>query len=46
MTIRHLLERKGSNVWTIGSDATVLDAVATMADKDVTKDGGLRLRRS
>ena len=35
MTIRHLLERKGWNVWTIGPDATVLDAVAKMADKDV-----------
>ena len=35
MTIRHLLEGKGSNVWTIGPDATVLDAVAKMADKDV-----------
>jgi len=35
MTIRHLLEQKGRNVWTIGPDATVLDAVAKMADKDV-----------
>ena len=35
MTIRHLLEQKGWNVWTIGPDATVLDAVAKMADKDV-----------
>jgi CBS domain-containing protein len=25
MTIRHLLEQKGRNVWTIGPDATVLD---------------------
>jgi CBS domain-containing protein len=35
MTVRHLLEQKGRNVWTIGPDATVFDAVATMADKDV-----------
>ena len=35
MTIRHLLEQKGRNVWTIDPDATVLDAVAKMADKDV-----------
>jgi CBS domain-containing protein len=35
MTVRHLLERKDRNVWTIGPDATVFDAVATMADKDV-----------
>jgi CBS domain-containing protein len=35
MTVRHLLEQKGRKVWTIGPDATVLDAVAEMADKDV-----------
>ena len=35
MTVRHLLEQKGRNVWTIGPDAIVLDAVAKMADKDV-----------
>jgi len=35
MTIRYLLEQKGRNVWTIDPDATVLDAVAKMADKDV-----------
>ena len=35
MTVRHLLEQKGRNVWTIGPDATVLDAVSKMADKDV-----------
>jgi CBS domain-containing protein len=35
MTVRHLVERKGRNVWTIGPHATVLDAVAKMADKDV-----------
>jgi hypothetical protein len=31
MTVRHLLEQKGRNVWTIAPDATVLDAVAKMA---------------
>ena len=35
MTVRHLLEQKGRNVWTISADAKVLDAVAKMADKDV-----------
>jgi CBS domain-containing protein len=35
MTIRHLLERKGRTVWTIRPDATVFEAVAKMADKDV-----------
>jgi len=35
MTVRHLLEQKGRTVWTIRPDATVLDAVAKMADKDV-----------
>jgi CBS domain-containing protein len=33
--IRHLLEEKGRTVWTIRPDATVFDAVAKMADKDV-----------
>jgi CBS domain-containing protein len=35
MTVRHLLEQKGPTVWTVRPDATVLDAVAKMADKDV-----------
>jgi CBS domain-containing protein len=35
MTVKHLLEQKGRNVWTIDPDATVLDAVAKMAKKDV-----------
>lgn len=35
MTVKHLLERKGPNVWTIDPDATVLDAVAKMAEKDI-----------
>ena len=33
--IRHLLEQKDRKVWTIGPDATVLDAMAKMADKNV-----------
>ena len=35
MTVRHLLEQKGGNVWTIRPDATVFDALAKMAEKDV-----------
>jgi CBS domain-containing protein len=35
MTVRHLLEQKGANVWTIRPDATVFDALAKMAEKDV-----------
>ncbi len=35
MTIRHLLEQKGRTVWTISPDATVFDALAKMAEKDV-----------
>jgi CBS domain-containing protein len=35
MTIKHLLEQKGRHVWTIDPDATVLDAVAKMAEKDI-----------
>jgi len=35
MTVKHLLEQKGRNVWTIDPDVTVLDAVAKMAKKDV-----------
>jgi CBS domain-containing protein len=33
--IRHLLEKQGGNVWTIGPDATVFDAITQMADKDI-----------
>jgi CBS domain-containing protein len=33
--IRHLLEQKDRKVWTIGPDATVLDAMAKMADKNI-----------
>ena len=35
MTVRHLLEQKGRNVWTIGPDSTVIDALAKMAEKDI-----------
>ncbi len=35
MTVKHLLEQKGRTVWTIDPDATVLEAVAKMAEKDV-----------
>ena len=35
MTVRHLLEQKGRNVWTIGPDSTVFDALAKMAEKDI-----------
>jgi CBS domain-containing protein len=35
MTIKHLLEQKGQNVWTIDPDATVFDALAKMAEKNV-----------
>ena len=35
MTIKHLIEQKDRSLWTIGPDATVLDAVAKMADKDI-----------
>jgi CBS domain-containing protein len=34
-TARHLLEVKGPDVWSIGPDATVYDALRMMADKDV-----------
>lgn len=35
MTVKHLLEQKGRNLWTIDPGATVLDAVAKMAEKDI-----------
>jgi CBS domain-containing protein len=35
MTVKHLLEQKGRNLWSIDPDATVLDAVAKMAEKDI-----------
>jgi CBS domain-containing protein len=35
MTIKHILEQKGRSLWTIGPDATVLEAVAKMAEKNI-----------
>ena len=35
MTVKNLLEQKGQNVWTISPDATVFDALAIMAEKDI-----------
>ena len=35
MTVKHLLEQKGRNLWSIDPDATVLDAMAKMAEKDI-----------
>lgn len=34
-TVSQILERKGAEVWTIDPDASVLDALGAMADKDV-----------
>jgi CBS domain-containing protein len=34
-TVSQLLDQKGRQVWTIDPDATVLDAIGEMADKDV-----------
>ena len=34
-TVRQLLNQKGRNIWSIHPDATVFDAVAKMAEKDV-----------
>ncbi|HTT08082.1 MAG TPA: CBS domain-containing protein [Gammaproteobacteria bacterium] len=35
ITVQHLLQEKGSSVWSIGPEATVYEAVATMADKGI-----------
>ena len=35
MSVKYLLEQKGRNVWTIDPGATVLEAVAKMAENDV-----------
>ena len=35
MTVRHILQQKDGNLWTIAADATVFDALAKMAEKDV-----------
>jgi CBS domain-containing protein len=34
-TARHILDQKGNNIWSIHPDATVFDAIAKMAEKDV-----------
>ena len=34
-TIRHLLNIKGHKVWTIGPNASVYDAIALMAEKEI-----------
>jgi len=34
-TVRQLLDRKGSKLWSIHPDATVFDAIAKMAEKDI-----------
>jgi CBS domain-containing protein len=33
--VRQVLDQKGKNVWSIHPDATVFDAVAKMAEKDI-----------
>lgn len=45
-TVRDILEEKGNDVWTIGPDATVFDALKFMAEKEigaliVVDDGGI-----
>jgi CBS domain-containing protein len=35
MTVKHILQQKGRTLWTIDPDATVFDALAKMAEKDV-----------
>jgi CBS domain-containing protein len=35
MTVRHILQQKGRDLWTIAPDATVFAALAKMAEKDV-----------
>jgi CBS domain-containing protein len=34
-TLRQLLDQKGRNTWSIHRDATVFDAIAKMAEKDI-----------
>ena len=34
-TVRQLLDQKGSNIWSIHPDATVFDAIAKMAEKNI-----------
>ena len=33
--VRQLLDQKGRNIWSIHTDATVFDAIAKMAEKDI-----------
>jgi CBS domain-containing protein len=35
ITIRHILEVKGFDIWTVGPQASVYDALRMMSDKDV-----------
>ena len=35
MTVRHILQQKGRNLWTIDPNTAVFDALAKMAEKDV-----------
>ena len=35
MTVNQLLKEKGRDLWTINPDATVLDALAKMAEKNI-----------
>lgn len=35
LTIRHILEIKGSDLWSIGPHASVYDALRMMSDKDI-----------
>ena len=35
MTVRHILQQKGRDFWSIDPDATVFDALAKMAEKDI-----------
>ena len=35
MTVRDVLERKGSDIWSIAPDASVYDAIELMADKGI-----------
>ena len=35
MTIKHLLAQKDRSLWTIGPDATVLEAVSKMAEENI-----------
>lgn len=35
MTVRHILEVKGRDLWSIGPNASVFDALRMMSDKDI-----------